>query len=218
MKKLVPLLIVFFSFIVEAQNPDLFQTWYLSEQGVDLGGSFYFTGPDVPRLTINSDLTYNAVDGCDEYGGTFIYIEDSIFQFKLLPSNLFDTTPNCNSNTLFELKTEEELYCYLLSPELFQFELFPGFISIFRNSITLGSDDNQFNKVTSYPNPVLNTFHIYDPENIVDSYTISDMSGKIIKEGVRSKGTISISNFTSGVYFLKLQSGENQTTKKLIKN
>jgi hypothetical protein len=39
-------------------DPAIFQTWYLYESGVDLGGSQSYYGADVPRITITPDFTF----------------------------------------------------------------------------------------------------------------------------------------------------------------
>lgn len=201
----------------EPPIPDdtLFGTWYLYQQDTDLGDSQYFTGPDVPRLTINPDFTFEGIDNCGEILGQFEYGEDSVVDFFLIPSNINDPNPGC-TRTLYDLLDENPIYAVHFDNFLY-YESFPGFGSHFRDEL-LGTQENVWSAIKLYPNPVLNTLHIYDPENIVDSYAITDMSGKIIKQGVHSNSAVSVSNFTSGVYFLKLQSGENQTIKKLIKN
>lgn len=72
-----------------------------------------------------------------------------------------------------------------------------------------------------YPNPNNGIFtvysHFYTPETI----TILDVSGKKLQtfDSLNDKyNTIDISNYASGIYFVKININGNETTKKVVKN
>jgi hypothetical protein len=196
-------------------DESLFDTWYLYQQDVDLGDSQFFTGPDVPRLTINPDFSFTAEDSCGVFSGNFLYGEEFVVDFVLIPGNVDDPNPNCG-RALYDLLYEVPMYSSHSDGYLY-YESSPGFGSHFRNEL-LSIPENIFSEIIVYPNPAIETLHIYDPENILEYYTISDISGKIVQKAVHSNRAFSVSNLTPGVYFVTLQSGESYHIKKLIKN
>lgn len=74
--------------------------------------------------------------------------------------------------------------------------------------------------VNIYPNPATNVVNIAATNNTQNiSYEIFDMMGRQITQGnvfATQTGQISTSNWKSGVYFIKLHSGEIEKTKQLI--
>ncbi|PQJ72354.1 endonuclease [Polaribacter butkevichii] len=84
---------------------------------------------------------------------------------------------------------------------------------------TLSTEEDLFNSFKMYPNPV--------PGNKIYFNTIDDVNvniynalGKLVKstEISSSKNSIDISNFSKGVYLIKVYSENQSITKKLIKN
>ncbi|TXK71483.1 T9SS type A sorting domain-containing protein [Mesonia sp. HuA40] len=67
-----------------------------------------------------------------------------------------------------------------------------------------------------YPNPASHQFHIKSTRNL-DQIKLYNLQGKLIKT-FHQQETYDISNLASGVYFLKLRSGKQVYTQKLIKN
>lgn len=81
--------------------------------------------------------------------------------------------------------------------------------------LSVNEIDNNY--ITVYPNPSSDEVFI----NVKDRtpYSITDIHGKLISKGVlnRANRNISISHFNSGLYFLNLESKNQKTTKKIIK-
>jgi len=85
-------------------------------------------------------------------------------------------------------------------------------------SSTLGVDD--FNNISSlmklYPNPVQNDLNVKlsqaDATQI--SYTISNLSGQTISQGVLDNEKIDVSQLTTGMYFLQLKSNDGRKGAK----
>ncbi|PQB06169.1 bacillolysin [Polaribacter filamentus] len=94
-------------------------------------------------------------------------------------------------------------------------------IVIYNCSQTLSINDIDFlNKnINIYPNPSQGIFNI-EMKNISDfHYEIFDISGKSITNKIDvtlNSFEINLSNYSKGIYFLKLQSNEEVITKKLI--
>jgi len=70
-----------------------------------------------------------------------------------------------------------------------------------------------------YPNPTKGNGFIHVSNSDFESYSISDINGRIVTNGLLSKSTvntISTLNFRQGIYFITLKNKENSITKKLI--
>lgn len=80
---------------------------------------------------------------------------------------------------------------------------------------------NNFNKssLKLYPNPANSTVSI-ESENTIDFIEITDINGRIIhKQRIDAKqDIINVENLTNGIYFIKLQSNQDKTIIKFIKN
>jgi len=86
-------------------------------------------------------------------------------------------------------------------------------LKVFTNSIDLIS-----NNIEVYPNPAINTIHIYSAESI-DKISLSSVStGQIIliPEETDAK-IIDISSLSTGIYIIRLTLNNNVITKKIIK-
>ena len=68
-----------------------------------------------------------------------------------------------------------------------------------------------------FPNPAQNNFTIEFPKNNFD-VIISDVTGRKIfeKNSCREKTKINCSNFSDGIYFLKMSVGEKLFVRKII--
>lgn len=75
------------------------------------------------------------------------------------------------------------------------------------------------NKFTIYPNPTNGIFSIYNEQFTITNLTISDVTGKTIieKTEIQQKETIDLSDFESGVYFIKVKTESGTDTEKIIK-
>lgn len=193
-------------------NPDIFQTWYLYSSEVDLGDTFIYTGPDVPSLTIAPDFTFTGVNGTTNFEGNFIYGEDFVNEdeFILILENLSD--PNTGIPDLIEFET---LHGYIDS-DVFSIESFPGFISTFKNSITLDIAENTLQSSKIYPNPVKDVLNFTHPEQIVSITIYTVMGEKIVSTQLLSQ-PIGVSFLNTGVYFVAIETIYGKETKKIVK-
>jgi len=92
------------------------------------------------------------------------------------------------------------------------------------NNSTLGFADLSLeNGITMYPNPALNKVTIKNSNNVkLDQLAIYDVYGRLINtidlRDMQQEKIINVSDLTSGIYMLHLQSNGARTTKRLIKN
>jgi len=106
--------------------------------------------------------------------------------------------------------------------------------------VTAGTYDVTFNRVTGafnfqdvlsvnqftnnmfkvFPNPSNNVWNFASKSNIMDTVTISDISGKTIySQNVNAlEFAVNATSFSNGLYFATVTSGQNTATYKLVKN
>lgn len=75
------------------------------------------------------------------------------------------------------------------------------------------------NELTVYPNPANNIVQLKSAD-LISSVCLYDMQGRmLINKPVNDfSGTIALSQYPAGMYFLEVSSGKNKSTKKIIKN
>ncbi|MFN3753280.1 choice-of-anchor J domain-containing protein [Flavobacterium sp.] len=87
---------------------------------------------------------------------------------------------------------------------------------------TLSSTEFTSSKFSTYPNPANNLVTISNNENIlVSNVTITDINGRTIKNvSVNNLSTVqmNVSDLTSGVYFMNIDSDSGKAVKKFIKS
>ena len=79
--------------------------------------------------------------------------------------------------------------------------------------------NNPFNMIPVYPNPSIGIFYINTQKYSVDSWSVTDLKGQVLRRQVQSfqSGVIDISDFPKGVYILHVTTPEGQMIQKLIK-
>ncbi|HEY1046573.1 MAG TPA: T9SS type A sorting domain-containing protein, partial [Bacteroidia bacterium] len=80
----------------------------------------------------------------------------------------------------------------------------------------VGIQELQGNNVKVYPNPSSGIFKL-ETNDFDGKYMVFDQTGKVIASGSTSAGQIDLSNFATGVYFLKIVSGDKVYHAKLTK-
>ena len=83
----------------------------------------------------------------------------------------------------------------------------------------LNVENETFNYFKMFPNPT-NGNNIYFSVTEAATIHIYNVLGKMVatSEVTKSKNSINISDFAKGIYLLKISSGKQFITKKLIKN
>lgn len=85
-------------------------------------------------------------------------------------------------------------------------------------SNTLGTNDLVFKNFSFYPNPVKNGISLSN-DSVIDEVKFISIKGKTIltQKPNSLSAEIDLSNFSAGIYFLKVTSGEVKKTVKIIK-
>ena len=88
--------------------------------------------------------------------------------------------------------------------------------------ITITKDDLQPKTISVYPNPANDKLSIQLPETLKGkiSFQIYDVTGRAVStqsEITNHKSEIDVSSLNAGVYFLKINEGENSVVKRFLK-
>lgn len=74
--------------------------------------------------------------------------------------------------------------------------------------------DADFANIQLYPNPASNIFYVNGKD--ISKVEIYDLAGRLVKSASNISNGISVSEFSKGIYILKIQSGKSVNSKKLI--
>jgi len=85
-------------------------------------------------------------------------------------------------------------------------------------STSVSSETTQDNSIEIYPNPAKDILNIYNPENNAIDVIISDVTGKTILSNklTDSSSKIDISDFVTGIYFIRIFNDHTNIYQKLI--
>lgn len=209
-------------------DPLLFQTWYLYRVDLDIGDPIFYNGPNPPQITINQDFSYTGIEDCALINGDFILGNgDGEYDFILQPINYIQNTNNCPPGpmryVLWDLQENEILNCDLHTDsqgiDYLTYSASAHFNYSFRNELILTTPENNLSSLKVFPNPTEEKLHFQPTINNLELVSITDINGRIvisIKNHISSE--IDVSALKTGMYFLKIQSSEGNTTKKFIKN
>lgn len=82
----------------------------------------------------------------------------------------------------------------------------------------LSTNDNEINKVTIYPNPVVDRINISKAINTDNvKFEIYNLLGQNLLNGNVDNSSINVTSLTKGVYILKIKNGEDTINHKFIK-
>ena len=68
-----------------------------------------------------------------------------------------------------------------------------------------------------YPNPVKDVLNIDAKGHVIDNFTITDITGKIVLQQAINANQINLQHLPAGMYFLEIVSGETASSHKFIK-
>lgn len=81
----------------------------------------------------------------------------------------------------------------------------------------LSVKENQLKDVNIYPNPATESITINSVSNDINRIEIYSITGRILKSIKKPISTIDISNFSQGIYILKVYNAKNFIIKKFVK-
>ena len=225
MKKLLLLLLIgFISFQSFAQDPDLYQTWYLTDY--DFGEEYFvidINPPINPTLTIEENLDFSGTGACNEFFGSFIYDNGA-----LIVSNFIPTLSICDHPEHMDF--ELQYFGYFYPDNLYSIEIYTGvnyqtlsldgplFNGMNFSNHPLSTTVHSLNSIKISPNPVFNTLFISSENTVIKKLVVYNISGKIvIEQNNNQDNSLDVSRLSKGMYFLELSSETGKTVKKFIK-
>jgi hypothetical protein len=93
------------------------------------------------------------------------------------------------------------------------------FKTFYYRSLVTGIHESTSAGLTFYPNPVKNVLHILNESQDAKNYRILSLTGEILMSFSISEtsGTVNLTNFPNGIYFLQYRQNGKTKTEKIIK-
>lgn len=90
---------------------------------------------------------------------------------------------------------------------------------VIQQDLISGLDDDGFDGLKVYPNPVTDILNISYKENIFQAYSIFDLSGKSVASGniANEESHIDVRHLAAGNYIVKLTGSNKEVTKEIVK-
>ncbi len=228
MKTLLPLFIIMISLKGFGQDPELFKTWYLTDWFTDPGGNPHVIDiePRIsPTLILEESLSFSGEAACNTFNGTLSY-DSSNSWFEVLTFNKTDNTCEHDSHTLFETT----YFSFFEEVQSFQawvenqsdgsqtmHTLAPSYPVPNFSNMPLSITENNFEKITLYPNPVLEKLWISNNNYQIDQIKVISISGKTLLEQLSVNNSIDVSSLPQGIYFLEISTGKEISVLRFIK-
>jgi hypothetical protein len=229
MKEILLLVIgLLFSVQSFAQDPDLYQTWYLSSYEYDLGPIFYVNDvqpPISPFIDIETNFDYSGTAACNDYFGNFSYDAPNdrlILEFFTGTLSICDEPEHTDFESAYFnyfAFYPTPVYYYLSSDSgnmFLSLEFNPGYILNYQNFPLSISEQNvvQFNV---YPNPVSSNLFIASENTQIENIRVYSLSGKQLLEVSDFENSVDVSGLSEGIYFVEILSEEGKSIQKFIK-
>lgn len=91
-------------------------------------------------------------------------------------------------------------------------------IAWYKNLTPLGIEDNVSLKIVLYPNPARTILNIENTTNTsIQNIKVLDVLGRLVLEQNNSSNQIDLSNISSGLLFVQIETDKGELTKKIIK-
>lgn len=88
--------------------------------------------------------------------------------------------------------------------------------------LAVSNNETAVAAISVYPNPVNDIINVVNTQNVnVNSITVTDLNGRIVKEAKYSNTSnvqMNVSDLSSGVYMMNIQSDKGSSVKKIVKN
>lgn len=205
-------------------DQNLFSTWYLFRQDVDLGEPTFFSPSQDRSLTIDQDLTFTGTDFCADYSGTFLYGEDFVVNFLLEMETYSRNTEDCDadSDTAFEYFEEGQIFRATLDENngepILTLEAAPGFTSHFSQNL-LSTPDISQTSVRIYPNPASHYIIVETASKSLKGVEVIDLYGhRIPRAKGESLSRLDLRQLAVGIYFLKIETDSGTVLKRFVKH
>jgi len=226
MKSFTVLFSALYSLSCFSQEPDpqLFQTWYLSQIVGDFSPSFNVSEivPAItPTLTISNDLNFTGEGACNSFNGSFTNVTSYSFETTLFSStelicstqthNLFELNyfDFLQSTLYYQIYPQGQGYILTLTHPLMAQEIFQNF--------PLKTSEFDSDKITIYPNPTDSTVFLNLEQLVVSKIQVVNSIGQNVMTIKNDFESINIGDLNSGIYILKIETDLGPIIKKIVR-
>ena len=227
MKKIVLLVSIICSLncFSQSPNPELFQTWYLSSVRISDMSPVYnvytINPPIVPTISISNTLNFTGTGACNTFNGMFV----STFSGQLQTNTFTPTTLVCSP----EIHNYFEVSYFGFLQYSSQYQIIPqvsGLLLILNNPIfgqaifqnfPLKTTEFDLERIAIYPNPSNSTIFLNLNQIAILNINVINSYGQIVKTISDDFEAINISDLSSGIYILKIDTEIGTTNRKIIK-
>lgn len=211
-----------------SQNPsaDLFQTWYLVFlQNNDLAPSYNISTaptPITPTLTISNNLDFIGQGACNTFSGSFSAATTS----SSWQTNSFSSSTTVCSPPIYN-SFEESYFNFLVMGGWYQIIPMGSGLgltmqnpifgqAIFQN-FPLKSTDFEAETIAIHPNPTNSKIFLNFNRFVISKIQIINSIGQNIKTVENDFEVLDLSDYTSGIYLLKIYTEIGIIYKRIIK-
>lgn len=225
---LILLVSIIFSINCFSQNPNpsLFQTWYLvSVQNTDLAQYYSTTAvtPSItPILTISNDLSYTGTGACNTFTGSFAGTTTDYFWN---PGTFSASEETCSTQS--QSNFEGSYFYFMQSSGSYYISSNSNGMVLLLNTPLMGmavfqnyplaTTDFKLEQIAIYPNPVSSAFHLSAENANISKIQVINSLGQNVKTIDTNFETVDISELSSGMYILKIDTESGSVNKKIIK-
>ena len=218
-------IICFINCYSQEPNPELFQTWHLTFlQGSDLDTPINIVEilPAItPSLTISNDLNFIGEAACNTYGGSLTNVTSDYFEITQFSQSLL----TCSSQ--MQNSFEESYFGFLQSVSFYQISPHgqgliltmynPIFGSAIFQNFALKTTDFTSESLVIYPNPTNSSIFLNLNQLLVSKIQVINSIGQNVKTINSDFESINISDLSSGIYILKIDTELGVINKKIVK-
>jgi hypothetical protein len=209
-----------------AQDPDLFQTWYLYTIEFENGDTVIvdnFDPPIAPDLTIYNDFSYFGNGACNTIEGNFTFVPSSGLEIASKSQTLaicgFDLDMFEGDYFGFFEEGTYMIFTIITQTNGDQTLVLHGgpFTTLTFGNVQLLNSDFKTEKIKIHPNPVKNWLFIASENTQIESIKIYSLSGKRVYEVSKIDNSIDVTGLSEGVYFVEILSEAGKSIQKFIK-
>ena len=219
-----------FQSFAQDPNPELFQTWYLTNLNDGIGDNIIVSNispPISPTFTPTELLDFSGIV-CNDYGGYFTY--DAFNNWLYLEEFGPCLCGSCNNPPQSHVDLEAGFFDFFIPGSNYFYTITDGtpgekvltldsqiFSTLIFSNVFLGVSDQKVTKVNVYPNPVSDRLFIASEGVPIEKITVYSISGIQVIETSVDTNSINVSGLSEGLYFIEIFSSEGKSVQKFIK-
>lgn len=178
--------------------------------------AFYYSSPSILLKSTDNGVTWQKVNATIPANIKVIcYYGNDVIAYSILGTTYKSTDGGLNFVALDPKQIMMSISSMISNGKNIYLHGMTG-IYIYGNTPT-GIESLSEYKLSVFPNPCTNIIHL-ESSKTVDSYLLTDISGRIVTQGIVTDSKIDVSQINSGIYILSATTNDgNKSTVKIIK-